>query len=188
MKIRLSDILATLERLTAPPPSRTRRLLPWKQRRAAARRKRTMEKRSMAASERRGEEMKAERVASGRGQWAAEGEMMHQVILIAMEPGQWYARADVVNLTGFETQPIKAKLKYMRERGWLRREQNPDWDPKHRPGPQAIAAGEIKHPQWLYTLTELGEVERARVPEKERAQLPVVALATPSAEPSDCAD
>lgn len=109
--------------------------------------------------------MEDERRATGRRMRGAWGEMMHQVILRAMEPGGWYARADVVNLTGFHRDPTSAKLKEMRERGLLRREQNPAWDPKHRPSPQALQAGEqVKEPQWLYTLTGEGEEERARLP------------------------
>lgn len=108
--------------------------------------------------------MEDERRATGRrrGPW---GEMMHQVILRAMESGGWYARADVVNLTGFERDPTAGKLKDMCERGLLRREQNPAWDPKHHPSPQALQAGaEVKEPQWLYTMTGEGEKERGRLP------------------------
>ena len=166
MKIKFSDILDTLAKLTAPPPPRR---YPFDDPKILAKahraRRRAAQARQRLAGAKVEVRLKDERAATGRRMQGAWGQMMHQVILRAMEPGGWYARLDVVNLTGFERNPVQGKLKEMMEKGLLRREQNPAWDPKHHPSPQALQAGvEVKEPQWLYTLTGEGEKMRARLP------------------------
>lgn len=162
MKIKFADILETLAKLTAPPPPR--RITKTNLAAMSRGRARAARARGLAARAKVEERLKNERAATGRRLTPPPGERMHQVILRAMEPGGWYARFDVVNLTGFDRDPTSAKLKYMRGRGWLRREQNPAWDQKHHPSPDALQAGaEVKEPQWLYTLTGEGERQRAEL-------------------------
>lgn len=152
MKIKFSDILATLAKLTAPPPPRRitkTHLAAMRRGRARAARAR-----GLAARAKVEERLKNERAASGRGRRPIKGAM-----LSAMEPGRWYGRTDLANLIG-RGREARAAANMFLKRGWLTRVRNQG---SRNITPQEAMAGVDAEPEWLYTLSEEGEKERARL-------------------------
>ena len=166
MKIKLDDVLATLVRLTAPPPRRYPFVDPAVLAKGRRTRRRLARARSREASTKRGEEMKSERATSLRARQVQSWQKLprcRQVrgrMLMAMEPTRWYGAPDLVALVGAprgtRTLPIA-----LTRAGWLTRAENPAW--AGQLSPQAFMAGAEPEPRWLYTLTEEGEKERGRL-------------------------
>jgi hypothetical protein len=85
-------------------------------------------------------------------------------ILCAMEPGHWYARVDIRDLSGVKYDSVKARVVLYMNRGWLERAENPDYVPvEYRKGVPVHIAARGRAPQYLYRLTPAGEAKRASV-------------------------
>lgn len=79
-------------------------------------------------------------------------------LLAAMQPGEWYARPDLLRLCpdlGYDY--IKRKVVDWRGRGWLEQGEDPAWRPEHWKG-----FGNRLTPRYLFRLTERGAAERGR--------------------------
>jgi hypothetical protein len=85
-------------------------------------------------------------------------------ILCAVEPGLWYATADIRDLSGVKYTSAKCKARLYLQLGWFERAENPDYAPtKYQKG-----VGIDRQPRgcdikWLYRLTPAGEAKRASV-------------------------
>ena len=85
-------------------------------------------------------------------------------ILCAVEPGHWYAAADIRDLSGVKYSSVKRKVWLHVQRGWFERADNPDYAPtKYRKGTQIHTAPRGCDIRWLYRLTPAGEAKRASV-------------------------
>lgn len=84
-------------------------------------------------------------------------------IMLAMEPGGWYARPDLRNLTGLKRNSLKAKLPDLEKAGFLERAKNPEWTPKVYEKGVRIDMVPEKEPEWLWRLTDKGVARRAEL-------------------------
>lgn len=81
-------------------------------------------------------------------------------ILLAMQPGEWYARPDLLRLTAPDVSYdlLKRKVVAFKAQGWLEEADNPDW----RPEDWARNIRGRTKPKYLFRLTPKGEAERLR--------------------------
>jgi hypothetical protein len=80
-------------------------------------------------------------------------------MLLAMLPGEWYARSDVVSLIG-GNRDHRGMVSRIMAFGLVEREPNPEYQATERPA----------EPRWLYQLTPSGEAWREQL-KVERASL-----------------
>lgn len=117
----------------------------------AAGRKRRARERQRAAT--------ARRWAAHSAAWAATRTWgLTDRIVVAMEPGGWYGRGDLIRLGGV-ARNSRGIANQMMDRGLLERQPNPDY--RYQQSPQEIMGGEDPQPMWLYRLTEAGGMKRA---------------------------
>lgn len=85
-------------------------------------------------------------------------------LLAAMEPGRWYGRPDIRDLSGAKRNSVHARLARFERDGWVERAENPDWAPTAYPkGTQINFQARGRPPQYLFRLTKRGEQERRSV-------------------------
>lgn len=85
-------------------------------------------------------------------------------ILLAMQPGHWYGRPDIRDLSGVKRNSVHAKLMKLERLGWVERGDNPGWTPTAYPkGTQIHFENRGAVPRVLFRLTPAGEAERERI-------------------------
>lgn len=85
-------------------------------------------------------------------------------ILCAMEPGHWYARVDIRDLSGAKYDSVKARVMLYVKRGWVERAENPVYEPTvYQAGVSIDWQRRGCDIRWLYRLTPAGEAKRASV-------------------------
>lgn len=79
-------------------------------------------------------------------------------MLLAMDPGQWYARSDLMAAAGVD-RPARGKVNQeLVRRGLVERRRNPAYKGFERRGGYLP----IKEPEYLYRLTDAGRIEQER--------------------------
>jgi hypothetical protein len=148
------DVFATIERLCAGQGRRTKKgdkRPRWEVERMKASRRRNTKERMVAAAEaRRGAQLEAFR----RRTWPAFP--IHARMLMAMDPGKWYARSDLVRAAGVERNARGKVNQQLLARGMVERRRNPAYRGFERRGGHLP----VKEPEWLYRLTEAGQMQR----------------------------
>jgi hypothetical protein len=85
-------------------------------------------------------------------------------MLNVMQPGEWYGRPDIRDLSGVKRNSVHMRLAVIERAGLVRRALNPDFVPlQYRRGALGHFQPVDRPPQWLFTLTPAGEAERARL-------------------------
>ena len=118
--------------------------------------------RETAARKRKARAAKFKRRSEWKRRVSGLGESIKRIIT-AMEPGKWYARPDILVLTGLPYGSVKGITQRLQRRGWLERGENPGWKEfRYVKGEGIETQVKRKPPQWLYRLTAEGEVERSK--------------------------
>ncbi len=88
-----------------------------------------------------------------------------ELVVIAMQPGEWYAQPDVRALLDWSVErrgDVRVKLLELWRGGRLDRARNPDHEPDVYEKGRAFDPRTLKKsPPWLYRMTEAGELYRA---------------------------
>lgn len=84
-------------------------------------------------------------------------------VALAMVPGQWCARPDLLRLLRVPYGSVKARTASMVEAGLLERARDPEWRPVvFVKGEGVETSGKRRQPEWLFRLTTAGEELRRR--------------------------
>lgn len=85
-------------------------------------------------------------------------------MLLAMQPGHWYGRPDIRDLSGVKRNSVHARLALFERRGWVERGANPDYQPiDYVKGIGIDWQARGRAPEVLFRLTPAGEAERQRL-------------------------
>jgi hypothetical protein len=86
---------------------------------------------------------------------------LEEKMLLAMAPGQWYARSDLAILAGIKFDSAKVIVSRLMQQGLVERAPNPEYAPtKYRKGVPVHEVARGCDIPWLYTLTTAGEAKR----------------------------
>lgn len=85
-------------------------------------------------------------------------------MLLAMQPGHWYGRPDIRDLSGVKRNSVHARLALFERRGWVERGANPDAQPvQYVKGIGIDWQARGRAPEVLFRLTPAGEIERMKL-------------------------
>lgn len=98
-----------------------------------------------------------------RRDWYSPELTLAMRVALAMAPGRWYARPDLLRLLRVPYGSVKARTASMVEAGLLERARDPDVRPWRSPkGEPASVSLKRRQPEWLFRLTAAGEELRRR--------------------------